>query len=137
MIEPPLAPPWKGGGHAALLHRGAFSRSSFPLCKGELEGVVPHYNPKGAAEATPFPYRPERFRSHRFLHQATTTELITPPTILNTPVTKSSATCERKALNPSVKNIPVKKYTLIIPSNSDYPTQHSRSSRLRNNTPSR
>ena len=40
MIEPPLAPPWKGGGHAALLHRGAFSRSSFPLCKGEVEGVV-------------------------------------------------------------------------------------------------
>lgn len=92
---------------------------------------------KGAAEATPFPYRPERFRSHRFLHQATTTELITPPTILNTPVTKSSATCERKALNPSVKNIPVKKYTLIIPSNNDCPMPHSRSSRLRNNTPSR
>ena len=40
---------------------------------------------KGAAEATPFSYRPERFRSHRSLHQATTTELITPPTILNTP----------------------------------------------------
>ena len=91
---------------------------------------------KGAADH-PFPYRPERFRSHRFLHQATTTELITPPTILNTPVTKSSATCERKALNPSVKNIPVKKYTLIIPSNNDCPMPHSRSSRLRNNTPSR
>ena len=44
MIEPPLAPPWKGGGHAALLHRGAFSRSSFPLCKGELEGVVVNTN---------------------------------------------------------------------------------------------
>ena len=40
MIEPPLAPPWKGGGYASLLHRSSFSRSSLPLCKGELEGVV-------------------------------------------------------------------------------------------------
>ena len=40
MIEPPLAPPSKGGGHAPLLYCSAFSRSSLPLCKGESVGVV-------------------------------------------------------------------------------------------------
>ena len=52
--------------------------------------------------------------SHRRLHQATTTELITPPTMLNTPATKSFANCVKKAFKLSVKNIPVKKYKLII-----------------------
>ena len=40
MIEPPLAPPWKGGEHAALLRRASFLRPSLPLCKGESVGVV-------------------------------------------------------------------------------------------------
>ena len=37
---PPLTPPYTGGEHAAALHRGGFLRSSLPLCKGELVGVV-------------------------------------------------------------------------------------------------
>ncbi len=41
-IEPPLAPPWEGGGCAVLLHWSVSSRWSLPLCKGELVGVVFH-----------------------------------------------------------------------------------------------
>ena len=37
---PPLAPPYTGGGCAALGYCGGFLRSFLPLEKGELEGVV-------------------------------------------------------------------------------------------------
>lgn len=47
--------------------------------------------------------------SHRCLHQATTTELITPPTILKIPATKLSANCVKNAFRLNVKNIPIKK----------------------------
>ena len=56
-----------------------------------------------------FRYFSRRCLLHRYLHQATTTELITPPTILNIPATKSFANCEKKAFKLNVKNIPVKK----------------------------
>ena len=68
-----------------------------------------HFKTKEVAKATSFSHLPERFRFHRYLHQATTTELITPPTTLKIPATKLSANCVKNAFKLSVKNIPIKK----------------------------
>ena len=52
-----------------------------------------HFKIKEVAVATSFSHLPERFRSHRHLHQTTTTELITPLTTLKISTTKLSASC--------------------------------------------